>query len=100
MGSTTIRIDAELKHQLEIKSSEMKIKQAQLLNQLVKEGLERIEQNKDKLSDDEIKELLEHDRAKPINLDNIIGIVETAEPTDSVQLKKETYRSVNPKWFF
>ncbi len=97
MGSTTIRIDAELKHRLETKSSEMKIKQAQLLNQLVKEGLERIEQNKDKLSDDEIKELLEHDRVKPVNLDNIIGIAETDEPTDSVQLKEETYRSENPK---
>lgn len=112
--TTTIRIDENLKQQLKLRSVELKTTQTELLNQLVKRGLEQTrpqykgqtieEINKilesetelnthgiEQYSEEKIKQLLKEDK-KPLS--ELSGIIKTDTPTNAVYLKKESNGSL------
>jgi hypothetical protein len=91
--ATTIRINEEVKRQLKIKSAELGVKQQDLLNRYVIEGIKRDSAaNNSLMSLNQIEKLLKHDNPKGNNLKNFIGIVPDGELIDSVEEKKKSYR--------
>ena len=91
--TTTIRINEDVKQQLKIKSAELGVKQQDLLNRYVIEGIKRDSTpNKPVMSIEEIEKLLKHDNPKGNNLRKFAGIVPDGEIIDSVDEKKKSYR--------
>lgn len=91
--TTTIRINEDVKQQLKIKSAELGVKQQDLLNRYVIEGIERDSTpNKSVMTLDELENLLKHDNPKGNNLKKFSGIVPDGEIIDSVEEKRKVYR--------
>lgn len=91
--TTTIRINEDVKQQLKIKSAELGVKQQDLLNRYVIEGLKRDSiPNNQVMNLDELEKLLKHDNPKGNNLKKFSGIVPDGEMIDSVQEKRKSYR--------
>lgn len=91
--ATTIRINEDVKQQLKIKSAELGVKQQDLLNRYVIEGIKRDSTpNKPIKSLDELEMLLKHDKPEGNNLKKFSGIVPDGEMIDSVEEKKKSYR--------
>ena len=88
--ATTIRINEDIKQLLKLKSVQTGVSQLDLANRYILKGLKEDETpNKEVMSIEEIEKLLQNDGNN--NLNQIDGIVEFANPTDAVQLKKESY---------
>ena len=91
--ATTIRINEDVMQQLKIKSAELGVKQQDLLNRYVIEGLKRDSTpNKPIMNLDELEKLLKHDNPKGNNLKKFSGIVPDGEMIDSVEEKRKSYR--------
>jgi len=91
--TTTIRINENVKQQLKIKSAELGVKQQDLLNRYVIEGLKRDSTSKEPVMNlNELEKLLKHDNPKGNNLKKFSGIVPDGEMIDSVQEKRKAYR--------
>ncbi|MCQ2971914.1 MAG: hypothetical protein MJ209_01245 [archaeon] len=74
--ATTIRINEDVKQQLKIKSTELGVKQQDLLNRYVIEGIKRDStSNKPVMTLNELENLLKHDNPKGNNLKKFSGIV-------------------------
>ena len=89
--ATTIRINEDVKQQLKIKCVELGVKQIDLINRYVIEGIERDNSSsKPNLkSIDELKKLLKHDNPNGTNFDSIAGIV-----TDPIEKEDISVRRV------
>ena len=91
--ATTIRINEDIKQQLKIKSAELGVKQQDLLNRYVLEGIKRDSTpKKPVMTLDELEKLLKHDNPKGNNLKKFSGIVPDGEMIDSVEEKRKSYR--------
>jgi len=91
--ATTIRINEDVKQQLKIKSAELGVKQIDLLNRYVIEGLKRdTSPKKSVMNLDELEKLLKHDNPKGNNLKKFSGIVSGGNEIDSVEEKRKAYR--------
>lgn len=91
--ATTVRINEDVKQQLKIKSAELGVKQIDLLNRYVIEGIKRdSELNTPVISIDEIESLLLHDKPEGNNLKGFVDLVDSNEIVDEVMEKKESYR--------
>ena len=91
--TTTIRINENVKQQLKIKSAELGVKQQDLLNRYVIEGLKRDSTSKEPVMNlNELEKLLKHDNPKGNNLKKFSGIMPDGEMIDSVEEKKKSYR--------
>lgn len=88
--ATTVRIDEDVKKQLKIKSAELGVKQIDLINRYVTEGIQR--DSTPSKTVDEIKKLLSHDAPEGNGLDKFDGLFEADEPTNAVELKKNSYK--------
>ena len=74
--STTIRINEDVKQLLKIKSAELGVKQQDLLNRYVIEGIKRDSTpNKPVMPLEELEKILKHDNPKGNNLKKFQGIV-------------------------
>ena len=92
--ATTVRINEDVKQQLKIKSAELGVKQIDLLNRYVIEGIKRDSESKDSvMSIDEIESLLFNDKPEGNNLKGFVNLVDSNEIVDEVMEKKESYRS-------
>lgn len=90
--ATTVRINEDVKQLLKIKSAELGVKQIDLLNRYVIEGIKRDStKNNQVKSIEEIEKSLVHDNPKGNGLSEIDGIVEFDMPTNAVELKKQSY---------
>lgn len=91
--ATTVRINEDVKQQLKIKSAELGVKQIDLLNRYVIEGIKRDSESKDSvMSIDEIESLLLYDKPEGNNLKGFVDLVDSNEIVDEVMEKKESYR--------
>ena len=92
---TTIRIDEDVKQLLKIKSAELGIKQKDLLNRYVIEGIKRDSTlNKPVKTLNELEKILKHDNPKGNNLNKFSGIVSEGEMIDSVEEKRKAYKGL------
>lgn len=91
--ATTIRVDENVKKQLKIKAAETGKSQYELANKYILEGLKNDKTPCDTMTIEEIEALLEHDKPEGNKLLNEIdGTIDTGEITDSVKLKKDSYK--------
>ena len=91
--ATTIRIDEDVKQQLKIKSAELGVKQMDLLNRYVIEGIKRDSTpNKPTPSIEELEIQLKHDNPKGNGLDKLCGIIDDGEVFDEVEEKRSAWR--------
>lgn len=91
--ATTIRVNENVKKQLKIKAAEIGKNQYELANKYILEGLKNDKTPCDTMTIEEIEALLKHDNPKGNKLLNEIdGTIDTGEITDSVKLKKDSYR--------
>lgn len=90
--TTTVRINEDIKQQLKIKSAELGIKQIDLLNRYVIEGIKRDTTHKQVMSLDQLEKLLKHDNPNGNNLQKFSGIVPDGEIIDPVEEKRKVYR--------
>lgn len=88
--TTTVRIDEDVKKQLKIKSEELGVRQIDLINRYVTEGIQRDTTPPKNIN--EIKKLLSHDAPEGNGLDKFDGLFEADEPTNAVKLKKNSYK--------
>lgn len=94
--ATTVRINEDVKQQLKIKSAELGVKQIDLLNRYVIEGIKRdSESNSHVMSIDEIESLLLNDKPEGNNLKGFVDLVDSNEIVDEVMEKKESYKGFN-----
>ena len=92
--ATTVRINEDVKRQLKIKSAELGVKQIDLLNRYVIEGLKRDSTPKKSAPTiEELEKLLKHDNPKGNGLDKLCGIIDNDEVIDEVEEKRNTWRS-------
>lgn len=92
---TTIRIDEDVKQLLKIKSAELGIKQKDLLNRYVIEGIKRDSTlNKPVKTLNELEKILKQDNSKGNNLKKFSGIVSEGEMIDSVEEKRKAYKGL------
>lgn len=87
--ATTVRIDEDVKHQLKIKSAELGVKQIDLINKYVIEGIKR-DSTPDKPAPtiEELEKLLNHDNPQGNGLDKLCGIIDNDEIVEEVEEKK------------
>ena len=92
--ATTIRIDENIKQQLKLKSAQTGISQLDLANRYILNGLkEDSTPNKKVMTLDQIEKVLEYDKPEGDNvLDELDGIVHSDVITNSVDLKKNSYK--------
>ena len=91
--ATTIRVNENVKKQLKIKAAEIGKSQYELANKYILEGLKNDKTPCDTMTIEEIEALLKHDNPKGNELLNEIdGTIDIDEITDSVKLKKDSYR--------
>ena len=91
--ATTIRVNENVKKQLKIKAAEIGKSQYELANKYILEGLKNDNTPCDTMTIEEIEALLKHDNPKGNKLLNEIdGTIDIDEITDSVKLKKDSYR--------
>lgn len=90
--ASTVRINEDVKQQLKIHSAKVGIKQVDLLNKYVIEGIKKDRASeKQTMSLEEVEKLLTHDKPTGNNLDKIDGLIKFDKPTNSVQLKRNNY---------
>lgn len=91
--ATTIRVDENIKKQLKIKAAETGKSQYELANKYILEGLKNDKTPCDTMTIEEIEALLKHDNPKgnPA-LNRLAGAIKTDEKTNSVELKKNSYK--------
>ena len=91
--ATTIRVNENVKKQLKIKAAEIGKSQYELANKYILEGLKNDKTPCDTMTIEEIEALLKHDNPKGNKLLNEIDrTIDIDEITDSVKLKKDSYR--------
>lgn len=89
--ATTVRINEEVKHQLKIQSAKLGVKQIDLVNRYVIEGIKRDTPKNPIKSIEEIEKLLSHDKPEGNNLKNFANLVDD-EVIDPVEEKMSSYR--------
>ena len=91
--ATTVRINEEVKQKLKIKSAELGVKQIDLLNRYVIEGIKRDSTPpKPAPTIEELEKLLKHDNPNGNHFDKIVGIVDSDYVIDEVEEKRSTWR--------
>ncbi len=91
--ATTIRINEDVKHQLKIKSAELGVKQIDLLNRYVIEGIKRDSMPKKPTPTiEDLEKLLKHDNPKGNGLNKLCGIIDNNEIIDEVEEKRNAWR--------
>ena len=92
--ATTIRINEDIKQQLKLKSAQTGISQLDLANEYILDGLKRdTNPNKKVMTLEEIEKFLDYDKPEGDNiLDELDGIVHSETITNSVDLKKNSYK--------
>ncbi|WP_295722587.1 hypothetical protein [uncultured Methanobrevibacter sp.] len=86
--ATTVRIDEDVKQQLKIKSAELGVKQIELINKYVIEGIKRDSTpEKPVPTIDELEKLLNHDNHQGNGLDKLCGIIDNDKIVDEVDEK-------------
>ncbi|RAP51018.1 MAG: hypothetical protein BZ136_00250 [Methanosphaera sp. rholeuAM74] len=91
--ATTVRINEDVKQQLKIKSVELGVKQIDLVNRYILEGIKRdTTPKKSVMSIDDLEKILKHDNPKGNNLKEFVGIVSDGEEIDPVEEKRKAYR--------
>lgn len=91
--ATTIRINEDVKHQLKIKSAELGVKQIDLLNRYVIEGIKRDSMPKKPAPTiEDLEKLLKHDNSKGNELNKLCGIIDNDEIIDEVEEKRSAWR--------
>ena len=91
--ATTIRINEDVKHQLKIKSAELGVKQKDLLNRYVIEGIKRDSMPKKPTPTiEDLEKLLKHDNPKGNGLNKLCGIIDNNEIIDEVEEKRNAWR--------
>ena len=89
--ATTIRINEDVKQQLKIQSAKLGVKQIDLVNRYVIEGIKRDTPANIKSIED-IERLLSYDKPEGNNLKSFVNLIDNDEPIDSVEEKKSAYR--------
>lgn len=89
--ATTIRINEDVKQQLKIQSAKLGVKQIDLVNRYVIEGIKRDTPANIKSIGD-IERLLSYDKPEGNNLKSFVNLIDNDEPTDPVEEKKSAYR--------
>ena len=92
--ATTIRINEDIKQQLKLKSAQTGISQLDLANKYILNGLKADNTpNKKVMTLDQIENFLKHDKPEGDTvLDELDGIVHSDVRTNSVDLKKNSYK--------
>ena len=91
--ATTVRINEDVKQQLKIKSAQVGVKQIDLVNRYIIEGIKRdTTPKKSVMSLNNLEKILKHDNPKGNNLKEFVGIVSGGEEIDSVEEKRKAYR--------
>ena len=89
--ATTIRINEDVKQQLKIQSAKLGVKQIDLVNRYVIEGIRRDTLVNIKSIVD-IERLLSYDKPEGNNLKSFVNLIDNDEPIDPVEEKKSAYR--------
>lgn len=88
-----MKLYLNVKQQLKIKSAELGVKQIDLVNRYILEGIKRdTTPKKSVMSLDELEKILKHDNPKGNNLKEFVGIISDGEEIDSVDEKRKAYR--------
>lgn len=88
-----VSINEELKEELIIKSVELGVKQIDLVNRYVLEGLKRDSiKKKPAPTIEKLEKLLKHDNPNGNHFENIVGIVDSEEIVDEVEEKRSAWR--------
>ena len=90
--ATTVRINEDVKQQLKIKSAELGVKQIDLLNRYVIEGIKRDSVVKPTKSIEEIEKSMIYDKPEGNNLAEFAGLTDSGVVTDEVFEKRQSYR--------
>ena len=91
--ATTVRINEDVKQLLKIKCAELGVKQVDLLNRYVLEGIKRDDSLANKgRSVEELDALLKHDNPGGNDWDSISGIVGDPMFGDEVEEKRSVWR--------
>jgi len=90
--ATTVRINEDVKQQLKIKSAELGVKQIDLLNRYVIEGIKRDSVVNPAKSIEEIEKSMTYDKPEGNNLAEFAGLTDSGVVTDEVFEKKQSYR--------
>ena len=89
----SVSINEELKEKLIIKSIELGVKQIDLVNRYVLEGLKKDSVfEKSAPTIEELEKLLKHDNPNGNHFKDIVGIVDTDEVIDEVEEKRSSWR--------
>lgn len=89
--ATTIRINEDVKQQLKIQSAKLGVKQIDLVNRYVIEGIKRDKPANIKSIED-IERLLSYDKPEGNNLKSFVNLIDNDEPIVPVEEKKSAYR--------
>lgn len=91
--ATTIRINEEVKQLLKLKSAETGITQLDLANRYILKGLKEDDTPTNVMSISDIEAMLSFDKPEgDKNLEKLDGVSHSDKPTNSVELKKNSYR--------
>lgn len=89
--ATTVRINEDVKQQLKIQSAKLGVKQIDLVNRYILEGIKR-EMPCNIKSIEDIERLLSHDKPEGNNLKSFVNLIDNDESIDPVEEKKSAYR--------
>lgn len=90
---TTIQVNNDIKKKLILQSKKTGIKEVDLVNKYLLKGLTDDGVESYEMSLEEIDELLAHDNPSgETGLEDFIGSIDLGYETDSVELKKESYK--------
>ena len=91
--ATTIRINEDIKQLLKLKSAETGITQLDLANKYILKGLKEDDTPTNVMSISDIEAMLSFDKPEgDKNLEKLDGVLHSDVPTNSVELKKSSYR--------
>ncbi|MBQ2651976.1 MAG: hypothetical protein IJF83_00320 [Methanobrevibacter sp.] len=91
--ATTIRINEEVKRLLKLRSAETGITQFDLANKYILKGLKEDDTPSNMMSISDIEAMLSFDKPEgDKNLEKLDGVLHSDVPTNSVELKKNSYR--------
>jgi len=91
--ATTIRINEEVKQLLKLKSAETGITQLDLANRYILKGIKEDDTPANVMSISDIEAMLSFDKPEgDKNLEKLDGVSHSDQPTNSVELKKNSYR--------
>jgi len=91
--TTTVRINEKVKQQLKIKCAELGVKEIDLVNRYIIEGIKRDTiPKKSVMNLDNLEKILKHDNPKGNNLKEFVGIVTNEKEIDPVEEKRKSYK--------